>query len=244
MYSNLYSLDMRTVQFLHRLCFFLNQPFKTLSLSHRWVSKGEGEGRSYGPALLSESKKTTFELDNFGCSVGSFFSFSFWLWSHGSKENVRCMKRFLFKSKGLHSVLFFFNLKMDTIERGPIYGKLQLNGRSLSMAGFKLPWRWWIAHFIWHVLLFLCILLLALDWLKSFGGTLRNIKYGGYPLSLWEVMTHGYKVIEKQWNSVIFGCQKWLLKGVKWQESEMIMSRASFSSLGAGRRSKPSASSC
>lgn len=175
MYSNLYSLDMRTVQFLHRLCFFLNQPFKILSLSHRWVSKGEGKGRSYGSALPSESKKTTFELDNFGCSVGSF-SFFFWLWSHGSKENVRCMKRFLFKSKGLYSVLFFFfNLKMDTIERGPIYGKLQLNGRSLSVAGFKLLGRWWIAHFIWHVLLFPCILLHALDWLKSFGGTLRNI---------------------------------------------------------------------
>lgn len=164
----------------------------------------------------------------------------------GQRKTWGAWRDFFLKAKGCTLFFFFFfYLKMDTIERGPIYGKLQLNGRSLSVAGFKLPWRWWIAHFIWHVLLFPCILLHALDWLKSFGGTLRNIKYGGYRPSHWEVMTHGYKVIEKQWNGIKLRCQKWLLKGVKWQESEMIMSRASFSSLGAGRRrNKPSASSC
>lgn len=48
------------------------------------------------------------------------------------------MKRFLFKSKGLCSQYFFFNLKMDIIERGPFYEKLQLNDSSLRIASFKL----------------------------------------------------------------------------------------------------------
>jgi hypothetical protein len=54
-----------------------------------------------------------------------------------SNANVRTMKRFLFKEKTF-ALSIFFNLKMDIIERGPFYEKLQSNDSSWSIAGFKL----------------------------------------------------------------------------------------------------------
>lgn len=162
---------MRTLQFVCRLRihFLSKSTFKKKQTSFlgakmdRHMRKERGESGAQCVRVWEVGNNTWCATEDASFSVFFFLfllfsSFFACLGSCVSDANVRCMKRFLFKSKGHSCQYFFFNLKMDIVERGPFYEKLQLTDSSLSIASFKLLWWWWIVNLIWQVLLFYCML--------------------------------------------------------------------------------------